>query len=203
MSILQFDFFLFLFMMHNFFLMIYYIWRYFQHNHNTVDVPIKNLYGNFYQIMQTPNSFQKTGIAMSKYTPHNNSLRLINREFVENKRGHLIVADTIQGELLKIDRGTYFVYFDNKVKIPGLYRILHYEEHPKHGTFIFVSSFTPNLSWLIWKPPFDKSNLLKSYEYALQKKKLFTKIGVDPDNILLTNPSHLIEMISWSEFVNK
>jgi hypothetical protein len=195
-------------MIHNFFLILYYIWKYFitrfsnQVFSKTVDIPLKNLFGNFYQIMQTPNSFQKTGIAMAKYTPSKNNLKLLNREFVESNNGNLIVSKTIQGQLEKIDHGTYFVYFDDKPRVPGIYRILHFEEHPKHGTFLFVSSYSPNLSWLLWKPPFDKSNLLKSYEYALTKKKLFTNIGVEDNQVKITNPTHIIEMIHWTHFVN-
>lgn len=196
-------------MIHNFFLILYYIWKYFitrfgnEVFSRTLNIPLKNLFGNFYQIMQTPNAFQKTGIAMAKYTPYQNTLKLVNREFSETKNGNLIVSDTIQGHLENVDSGAYFVYFNDKPKIPGLYRILYFEENPIHGTFLFVSSYSPNMSWLLWKPPFDKSNLLKSYEYALTKIKLFTKIGVDQEKVIITEPNHIIEMINWTNFVNK
>jgi lipocalin len=197
--------------MNHIYVILYYIWKFisnFIYNEIffiTINVPIQYLLGKYYQIMQTPNSFQKTGLASANYylsrnKENNPIIRLTNQEYniMNNKKLNLV--DSISGQLeeTKVDPGTFFVSFDNMFNV-GLYRILDFEIHPQYGTYLFVSSMSPNYSWLLWKPPMDKSNLKNSYNYALSKVKLFMDIGVNPNDLIIVSPENLYKMLIYQE----
>lgn len=197
--------------MNHIYVILYYIWKFvsnFIYNEIffiTKNVPIQYLLGKYYQIIQTPNSFQKTGLASANYylsrnKENNPIIRLTNQEYniMNNKKLNLVDSITGQLEETKVDPGTFFVSFDNMFNV-GLYRILDFEIHPQFGTYLFVSSMSPNYSWLLWKPPMDKSNLKNSYNYALSKIKLFMDIGVNPNDLIIISPENLYKMLIYQE----
>lgn len=200
-----------------FYVILYYVWKFFASIYfgeafvNTKHVPAPNFVGRYYQLMQTPNPFQKTGLASATYyfdnyfddenieneLPENKkmiaNIKIINREY-KIINGKAVIESYIKGHIeeTKVDPGTFFVFFENRFRF-GLYRILEYELHPRFGTYMFISSLTPKYSWLLWKPPLDKSNLLNSYEYGLSKISWFKNLNLD--NVIIVQPNHLYEMI--------
>lgn len=220
--------------MQSIYLFIYYMWKFFASIYvgkeyvRTQHVPVEKFIGKYYQLMQTPNPFQKTGLASATYyfddiysnddeacsaadshhagneTRHPKpiinrkkagQIKVLNREY-KILNGRAILDSQITGYIQEthVDPGTFFVFFDNKYT-PGLYRILDYEQHPRFGIFLFVSSILPKYSWLLWKPPLDKSNLGNAYSYALTKIKLFEKINIDKDDVIVVSPTDLYMMI--------
>lgn len=203
----------------------------------TQHVPVEKFIGKYYQLMQTPNPFQKTGLASATYyfddsdsnvedvcsgdshhagneSRHPKTtincrkkginkknrkkapqIKVLNREY-KILNGRAVIDSQITGYIQETtaDPGTFFVFFDNKYA-PGLYRILDYEQHPRFGIFLFVSSILPKYSWLLWKPPLDKSNLGNAYTYALTKIKLFEKINIHKDDVIVVSPTDLYMMI--------
>lgn len=201
-----------------FYVIFYYVWKFFASIYfgdefvKTKHVPPQNFVGRYYQLMQTPNPFQKTGLASATYYFDNyfdvenndndssnfdknkkkiGNIKIINREY-KIINGKAVIDSFIKGyiEETKVDPGTFFVFFDNSFRF-GLYRILQYEFHPRLGTYMFISSLTPKYSWLLWKPPLDKSNLINSYEYGLSKINWFENL----DDVIIVQPNHLYEMI--------
>lgn len=164
----------------------------------TKDILMKDFLGTYYQILQTPNSFQKTGLSTATYYRGRDGIRLINKEY-SMVNGKAVVNKFIEGSLYytNIDPGTFFVNFDNIFNV-GLYRVLEFEKVPKLGTYILVSSFSPSYTWLLWKPPLDKSNILKAYEYALSKLFWFDKLDIKRENIIVVKPTHLYEMLEYN-----
>jgi hypothetical protein len=166
----------------------------------TAQVSQQDFAGNYFQLMQTPNWFQTTGLATARYTYDfvNSFFRLTNKEY-EIISNNLYLRDSINGNIIDtgIDPGTFFVKF-NSVPIMGLYRILDFEKHPVHGVYLFVSSILPCTSWLLWKPLSDnltKRQIIEAYQYGKNKVSLFENIRIKTENLIIIPPNDLEKLI--------
>ena len=202
------------------FVVLYYIWKYiakilykpsFIKTHH---VPLQDFLGHYYQIAQTPNWFQKTGLSSAFYQQiadgrsgePDRQIYVTNIEY-KQMSGDVALSKYVRGTLLPApdDKGTFFVNFERNnqtdyVSPIGLYRILRFEKHARLGSYLFVSSYSPKYSWLLWKPPLDKSSLQKSYEHALSLLWWFADIGADVSQLQIVKPQQLYGMLELHEF---
>lgn len=191
------------------YLVLYYVWRLFAsalYNESfmeTQNVPLQYFLGKYFQLVRTPNSFQKTSMASANYyltrdSQNNATIQLTNVEYIANGINAITALDSINGTLeeTKVDPGTYFVSFENVFNV-GVYRILKFEIHHQFGTYLLVSSISPRNTWLLWKPPIDKSNLLNSYKYGLSKINWFADLSLDPNSLIVVSPQDLYKMLTF------
>lgn len=206
---------------HKLYIFLYYVWRYFASIMyppsfmQTSAAPSSELLGHYYQIAQTPNWFQKTGLASAIYQRTHDArstdsfprLQVTNLEY-SRAHGKMALQRYVKGTLSEtplVDPGTYFVQFHKNnvvgyISPMGLYRILRFEKHHEFGTFLFVASYSPKYSWLLWKPPLDKASLLKAYDYALSLLWWFSAIGADTSSLKVIKPQELYELLELHEF---
>lgn len=153
----------------------------------TKDIPIESFIGTYIQLVSTPNWFQNTPYATATYTIKN-TLKNIEWTYKDNK---LQPKNSIDGRFTRTDVGTFKIKF-KYVPFKGLYRILDYEIND-FGTFLFVSSYTPKISWILWKPPEKTYDFDKAYEYGIEKKKLIEEFGVK--NIVVGKKEVISEIV--------
>lgn len=206
---------------------IFHLWKYvarYLYGENflqTKNVLPSDFVGHYYQIARTPNWFQKEkSLASAVYQMSNKTvnntqvkeLKITNKEYsFEGNQKTLRQTGQVHGTLSPIpgENGTYLVWFDKKKNSQpkrvfsgiGLYRILNFEYHPRLGYYLFVSSFSPKYSWLLWRPPLDKSNLIGSYQHAFRLLDWFSNIGVRRSDIIITSPDDLYKLMEYNEFL--
>lgn len=215
--------------MNIFYILIYHLWKflaryiYADSFLQTVNVPISEFAGHYYEIARTPNWFQRPNtLASAVYQVAGSHAKSFHIRVKNIEYGYKERADRSNGRMLQQTRmvkgtlfpipqetGNFLLSFDtddtnNFEKSSwgvGLYRVLRYQSHPRWGSFLFVSSYSPQYSWLLWKPPLDKSNLSESYRHALQLLDWFSQIGVLRSEITVTQPDDLYRLLEINQFV--
>lgn len=131
----------------------------------TADVSNGDFYGGYVQVARTPNSFQNTPYATAEYSK-TGTLRNTEWDVVGQK---LVAVSRVGGTYTDDDTiGTKRVRIDG-APVSGMYRILHFEKVARLGTFMCVTSATPNTAWILWKPDdLDAAEEAHAHAHALE-----------------------------------